>query len=90
MKCSTCKGSGSLLLPRLGDSPAFSKSCYGCKGLGKVQPSYPLYPTPAEAGKIDQVRLDVIKDNLESIIRATRAITVMMNIIEAEAELKKS
>jgi hypothetical protein len=51
--------------------------------------SYPLYPTPEDASKLAQVRIDVIKDNLESILRATRAITVMMNIIEAEAELKK-
>jgi hypothetical protein len=59
-------------------------------GRYRAVPSYPLYPTPEDASKLSQVRLDVIKDNLESIIRATRAITVMMNIIEAEAELKKS
>ena len=52
--------------------------------------SYPLYPTPEDEYKLDQIRIDVIKDNLESILLATRAITVMMNIIEAEAKLKKS
>jgi len=42
-----------------------------------------------DESKIDRIRLDVVKDNLQSIIRATAAITVMIRIIEAEAELKK-